>query len=301
MLSRDQELAASALCDRVSDRTEFIGEIDDMAEKKVALIGFGAIAGIMLDRLTENDPDGRVQITAVLVRENRVEEARTALGPKTAIVSEISELLSHTPDIVVECAGQGAVEQYGEAVLSAGFDFMIISTGALADETIRNTLIAAGKKGNARMVLPAGAIAGIDGLSALRVGGLKKVRYSSTKPPGAWKGTPADEKFDLESMSERTVLYTGPASEAARLYPKNANLAATVALAGLGMEKTEIQLVADPSAGPNNVGRIEAVGSFGELTVECRGKPAPDNPKTSATTGLSVAYALLRDTGTIIL
>ena len=67
------------------------------------------------------------------------------------------------------------------------------------------------------------------------------------------------------------------------------------------MEKTEIQLVADPAVAPNNVGRIDAEGSYGKLTVECRGLPAPDNPKTSATTGLSLTYAILKGTQTIVL
>ena len=117
----------------------------------------------------------------------------------------------------------------------------------------------------------------------------------------AWKGTPAETNFDLTSITEKTVLFTGPASEAARDYPKNANLAATVALAGLGMEKTEIQLVADPDVAPNNVGRIDAKGRFGNLTVECRGLPAPNNPKTSATTALSLTYAILKGINTIVL
>jgi aspartate dehydrogenase len=217
------------------------------------------------------------------------------------VVSTIEDLIRLTPNFVVECAGQGAVAEYGEAVLRAGIDLMVISTGALADEEIRDRLTRAGRLSGAHMILPSGAIAGVDGLNSLRIGGLDSVRYTSTKPPLAWKGTPADGNFDLESITERTVLFTGPASQAARDYPKNANLAATVALAGLGMEKTEIQLVADPAVAPNNVGRIDASGQFGTLSVECRGLPAPDNPKTSATTALSLTYAILRGTDTIIL
>lgn len=269
--------------------------------KKIALIGYGAIAGIVTDKLREHDPDGKIRIVGILVREARVGEVQDTVGDQIQVVSSIDDLIRLTPNMVVECAGQGALADYGEAVLGAGIDLMVISTGALADEQIRNRLIHAGKISGSHMVLPSGAIAGIDGLNSLRIGGLESVRYTSTKPPLAWKGTPADDNFDLAAMTERTVLFTGPASEAARDYPKNANLAATVALAGLGMERTEIQLVADPSVAPNNVGRIDAAGSFGTLTVECRGLPAPDNPKTSATTALSLTYAILQGTETIIL
>ena len=269
--------------------------------KKIALIGYGAIARIVIDKLKEHDPAGDVRLMGVLVREGKVEEVRQAIDETVSVVSTIDDLIRLTPNFVVECAGQGAVAEYGDTVLRAGLDLMIISTGALADETLRQKLSDTAARSSARMILPAGAIAGIDGLNALRIGGLDQVRYTSTKPPLAWKGTPAETNFDLTSITEKTVLFTGPASKAARDYPKNANLAATVALAGLGMEKTEIQLVADPDVAPNNVGRIDAKGRFGNLTVECRGLPAPNNPKTSATTALSLTYAILKGINTIVL
>jgi aspartate dehydrogenase len=269
--------------------------------KKIALIGFGAIARIVVDKLKEHDPAGEVRLMGILVRSGRVDEVQKLVGGTVSVVSNIEDLVRLSPNVVVECAGQGAVAEYGESVLRCGIDMMIISTGALADSSLKKKLSGIANNTGARMILPAGAIAGIDGLNALKIGGLESVRYTSTKPPLAWKGTPAETNFDLASLSERTVLFTGPASEAARDYPKNANLAATVALAGLGLEKTEIQLVADPAVAPNNVGRIDATGSFGTLTVECRGMPAPDNPKTSATTALSLTYALLKGIDTIVL
>jgi len=268
--------------------------------KRIALIGYGAIARIVVDRLREHDPDRHVRIVGILVREGRVAEVQALAGPDAKVVSAIGDLLRLTPRMVVECAGQGAVADYGEAVLRAGIDLMIVSTGALAEVATLERLSGAAATTGARMIMPSGAIAGIDGLAAHRIGGLTSVRYTSTKPPLAWRGTPADGNFDLSAIAERTVLYTGPARDAARLYPRNANLAATVALAGLGMERTEIQLVADPAVAPNNVGRIDAVGTFGTMTVECRGQPAPDNPKTSATTALSLTHALLKDEGLII-
>lgn len=269
--------------------------------KKIALIGFGAIARIVVDKLKEHDPAGEIRLVGILVRDGRVDEVQRLVGSAVSVVPNVEDLIRLSPNIVVECAGQGAVADYGEAVLRCGLDFMIISTGALADDALRQRLSNVAANSNARMILPAGAIAGIDGLNALRIGGLESVRYTSSKPPMAWKGTPAETNFDLASLTERTVLFTGPASVAARDYPKNANLAATVALAGLGMENTEIQLVADPDVAPNNVGRIDAKGSFGTLSVECRGLPAPDNPKTSATTALSLTYALLKGVDTIVL
>ena len=126
----------------------------------------------------------------------------------------------------------------------AAADLMVISTGALADDAVRARLRAAADASGHRMLLPSGAIAGLDGLGALRIGGLTRVTYTSTKPPAAWRGTPAAEEHDLDNLQERRVIFSGAAADAARLYPKNANLAATVALAGLGLHQTQIKLVA---------------------------------------------------------
>jgi aspartate dehydrogenase len=96
------------------------------------------------------------------------------------------------------------------------------------------------------------------------------------------------------------VLYRGHAGEAALLYPQNANVAATVALAGVGFEKTEVELVADPEA-PGNVHEIEVEGAAGRFTISLQGRPSRTNPKTSALTALSVARALLNLDATIVI
>lgn len=265
----------------------------------VVLIGYGAIARLVVAELARHGDRG--PIAGVLVRPGRLEETRAELATGMPVITNIGELAGLAPDLVVECAGQGAVADYGEAVLGAGLDFMVIGTGALADDDLRGRLIAAAEGSGARLILPAGAIAGIDGLSALRLGGLDHVRYTATKPPLAWKDTPAEEEFDLDSMTTAEVIFEGPAALAARRYPKNANLAATVALAGLGMERTEIRLVADPAIAPDNSGRIEARGALGTLDVICRGRPAADNPKTSAVTAYSIAHQILNRGAALVL
>lgn len=255
----------------------------------IALIGYGAIGRMVVAGLA--DAADQARLVGVLVRQGYVAQARADLDPSVTVAWRFEELAETAPDLIVECAGQAAVVEHGEEALATGTDLLVISTGALADAALRRRLVDAAARAGARMVVPAGAIAGIDGLAALRVGGLDHVRYTSIKPPGAWKGTPAEDAFDLDGLADATVIFTGSAGDAARQYPKNANLAVTVALAGAGFDKTEIELVADPASG-DNIGRIEASGTFGDLRVEFAGRPARDNPKTSAVTAHSILHAI---------
>lgn len=265
---------------------------------KIVVIGYGAIGRMVVAEIGKMD--GPAEIVGVLVRPSRLAETRAALPVGIAPLTSAIDALRFDPDLIVECAGQGAVAEYGETILGAGCDLMVIAIGALADDDLRSRLIEAARGTGARITLPSGAIAGIDGLAALRLGGLDRVRYISIKPPVAWKGTPADENFDLDALSERTVIFTGPAREAAQRYPKNANIAAIVALAGVGLDATEIELVADPEV-EGNIGRIEAEGVYGTLTVELSGHAAPDNPKTSASTALSIVNAVCNRTNTVVI
>ena len=172
----------------------------------------------------------------------------------------------------------------------------MISIGALAEPELLEDLTAAATRGSSKLVLAAGAVAGADALSAARVAGLERVVYTSRKPPGAWKGTVAETRCDLDALTAETVLFAGPADEAARLYPQNANVAATIALAGAGFAETEVTLVADPSAA-GNVHHIVAGGMFGKFEVEIWGRPLPDNPKTSTLAAHSVVAEIRRRAG----
>lgn len=257
----------------------------------VALIGYGAIGRVVAAELLR-DP-GAEPLVAVLVRPSYAETARAALPPQVAVVETVSALLGLPLSCVVECAGQGALAEYGPAVLDAGLDLIAVSVGALTDDTLHERCRTACRASGASLVLPAGAIAGLDGLQALRAAGLERVRYVSRKPPHAWRGTEAERLLDLEALIEPKEFFRGSARQAASRFPKNANLAAIVALAGLGLDETEVSLVADPGLS-GNVGRIEAQGRAGRLEVTCDGAASADNPKTSATTAFSLVEAVRR-------
>lgn len=264
--------------------------IPAMPPRRVGLIGFGAIGQAVAQGWTQQPVDGH-RLAAVLVRPAQQAAARASLPQHIQVVTDRDALLAAAPDLVVEAAGHGAVQQHGAALLGQGTALMLLSIGALADAGLHDTLCAAARAGNTALLLPVGAIAGLDGLMALRRAGLTAVRYTSTKPPQAWRGTPADGPFDLAALAAPTVLFDGSARDAARLYPKNANLAAAVALAGLGFERTRVRLVADPAAS-GNTGQIDAEGPTSRLQVTVGGAASAGNAKTSGIVAHSVLSAL---------
>ena len=264
----------------------------------VGLIGCGGIAQDVLAALRASPANG-VSIVGALARPGRGEAARARLCG-VDVVEALDALLARGPALVAEVAGQSAVAEHGDAVLRSGVDCLVISVGALADPALFARLRSAAHDGSSRILLPAGAIGGLDAIAAMRVAGLTSVRYRSRKPPAAWRGSPAEQAVDLDQLTRRTVLYKGTAGEAALLYPQNANVAAAVALAGLGFDATEVELVADPDA-PGNIHEIEAEGVAGSFSIQLQGKASRTNPKTSALAALSVARALLNRHATIVI
>lgn len=264
----------------------------------VAIIGFGSIARDLIDILAST-ADGPPDRLSVLVRKARVDETKESVGSNVQLVtSELDEILAAKPDVVVECAGHSAVSEFGEAVLRNGTDLIIASAGAMADAKLYRSLGSAALETGAQCVLPAGAIGGIDALGAARLSGLKTVTYVGRKPPEAWSGTSAEKVTDLANLEQECVFFEGSARDAAQAYPKNANVAATLALAGLGMDDTKVQLIADPATS-ENVHEFSVTSEALDFSVRLVGKPSPRNPKTSRSTVYSIARAVLNRSAAI--
>lgn len=256
---------------------------------RVGLIGFGAIGRSIVD-LWHNLPSRSFLLAGVCVRPNQIETAQNILPEGTLICDDIERLLEIRPDCIIEAAGHGVVQSQAARILRHGCSIYLLSVGSLAEEKLRGTLLTAAAEGDSQVLIPAGALAGFDGLLTLACDNLQSVKYTSTKPCKAWEGTVASETHALHRLTRPTIIFQGNAGEAARLFPKNANLAAAVALAGIGFERTQVELVADPRSS-SNVGTVEAVGNTSTLTLSVASDPS-SNPKTSANVGASVIAAL---------
>jgi len=253
----------------------------------VAMVGCGAIGAGVLQALRN---DAFIRFSDIIVSEQGLGAARglaAELAPDARVVSR----LDAAPDVLLECAGHGAIEQHVIAALERGISCLLVSTGALAQPGLVEQLAAAAQRGGAQVQFLAGAIGAIDALAAARIGGLDRVEYTGRKPPSAWQGTPAQQQYDLDGLSSATEIFSGSAREAARLYPKNANVAATLAFAGLGLDQTRVRLLADPGVA-DNVHQVQASGAFGSFELTLRGRPLAANPKTSALTVFSAVRGL---------
>jgi len=266
-----------------------------MNVKRFAMIGFGAIAHAVLDNIRA---EPRLQLAQLVVSSGKAKAVQAQLAqmqlPYQVLVTEnliVPNENDPALDCVLECAGHAAIQSHVLPALQQGLPCLLVSVGALAEAGLSEALEMAAAQGNTQLQLLSGAIGGIDALAAARVAGLDEVLYTGRKPPKGWLGSPAQDKLDLLNLREAEVFFEGSARDAARLFPKNANVAATLALAGLGLDATQVRLVADPAVS-ENIHHWQAQGAFGRMEVTLAGKPLAANPKTSALTVYSVLRAL---------
>lgn len=259
---------------------------------KIGIIGEGAIGRYVAGILYERSLGPHVIVT----RSCHLDETS---ADNTAHVGSVADL---PPDItlMVECAGHAALAEHGCAVLERGIDLITISLGALADPALAKNLADAARGGGSQLHLASGAIGGLDCLRAAKIGGLSTVTYVGRKPPRSWQGSPAENRLDLDRLEVAATHFEGTARDAAIAYPKNANVAAAVALAGAGFDATQVKLVADPTI-TANIHEIHAVGAFGQFSFQIEGKALLDNPRSSALAAMSAISAIERQLDPITL
>lgn len=205
----------------------------------------------------------------------------------------IEDLLAFKPQLVIETASQKAVKSYLPDCLRSGATVVITSVGALADTKLYLELQQLATQHNARMIVPSGAIGALDYIKAVRHAPDLKITYESRKPVAAWLPELQALGVSTESIKDELLLFEGSASEAAKRYPQNLNVAATLALAGAGMEATEVQVFVDPAL-QQNKHTIYVSSQFGDMKMEITNTPSPSNPKSSWVVAQSVRSVIER-------
>jgi len=243
----------------------------------VALLGGGTIARLVL----EHRPPG-IEVTALVGRNPASRGA--SLGREFGIPYVVGRdaLLATRPQAVLEAASHEAVREHLVPLLEAGVNVVVLSAGALADDALRRAAEAAAARGGALFYVPSGGIGGLDALKTACLAGVDQVSIQVAKPPAAWKGIDFVEKsgVDLDRLQAPHVLFEGPAREGVPHFPQNVNIAAVLALAGVGMDRTRLKVVADPAL-TLNTHTIRVSGASGRITLVLENVPSPENPKTS--------------------
>lgn len=206
----------------------------------VGVIGFGTIGARLARRV--GGIEG-LRLAALLVRPRDIDTAREVVGD--AACTTLAEFLARSPKVTVECASAAALVECGAPLMAAGSDVMPLSLGAFADAQVERRLTEAARAGPGRLEIPAGAIGALGLLAAGRHTGLSRAVQRATYPTARWQTMGAGAM--MAGTADGTPFFTGSVREAVTRLPGHLNLSVAVALAGLGLDRTEIALVADAS------------------------------------------------------
>jgi aspartate dehydrogenase len=229
------------------------------AKKKVGLIGCGAIATVLAQAI-----ECKLVICDELIiydfEASKAQKLKETLDFPVTIVNSVEGLIALKPKVIVEAASQEAVKDYVTKIASAEIDTIVMSTGALLDLNVDLS----------KVHIPSGAVGGLDALSSAALAGIEELVLTSRKNPKALGTSNIEEK----------ILYEGYAEEAARKFPREMNVAATLALT-VKPAKVKVRVVSDPSV-KRNTHEIQVKWRFGEMFMRFANDPHPDNPHTSA-------------------
>ncbi len=263
-------------------------------ELTVAIGGLGAI-GAHLARALDAGVEG-LRLVAVAARDQE-KARRTVAGfrapPKLVGLSELAEYA----DIVVEAAPAAVFEQIAEAAIARGRIFVPSSVGALLP---RMHLVARARETGARIVVPTGALLGLDAVRAAAEGKVESVTIETRKPPRGLEGAPylVENKIDVFAITTPTIVFKGNAFDAAKGFPANVNVAAALALAGIGPERTMVEIWGDPTV-TRNTHTIRVEAETVRLTMTIENVPSEENPRTGKITPLSILACLRGLTSTL--
>jgi aspartate dehydrogenase len=259
--------------------------------QRVAIAGFGAIGRVVAEHL-ERGIDG-LTLAAVSARDTARAKAAMAGFAKPVPVLPLARL-GDEADIVVECAPAAVLRDIAEPALAKGRTLITLSCGALLDNF---DLVDLARRQGGRILVPTGALLGLDAVQAAAVGNIDRIHMITRKPPNGLEGAPylVEHSIAVTGLTEPKRVFTGTAREAARGFPANVNVAAALALAGIGPDRTTIEIWADPAI-DRNIHRIEVESDAARLSLQIENVPSVENPKTGRLTPLSVV-ALLRKLG----
>lgn len=262
-------------------------EPEKRAALKVGVAGLGTIGLPVVKALARGIPG--LELAAVSSGREDIARRRLDEAGIRVPVADVAALVAAS-DVVVECAPARVFRAIAEPALAAGRVLVTVSGAALLDAP---EIVALAKRSGGRILLVTGALVGLDAVRAAAEGSIRSVRMVSRKPPASLKGAPYLEAhgIDVSAVSEPKRVFKGSARDGARGFPANVNVAASLALAGIGPDKTELEIWADPTV-TRNTHTIEVEADSARFSMTIENVPSPGNPATGQITPLSVIAAL---------
>jgi aspartate dehydrogenase len=261
----------------------------------VAVGGLGAI-GLPVARRLDAGIEG-LRLVAVSARDRARARANTADFAAPPPVMAL-EHLAERAEVVVDCAPADCFLELAEPAIAGGRILVTVSPAALLSHM---DLVERAKETGARIVVATGALLGLDAVRAADEGAIDSVTLVTRKPPGGLAGAPYLERhgIDLEGLAEPLKVFEGSAREGARGFPANVNVAAALGLAGIGPDRTRLQIWADPTV-TRNTHRIEVEAEAARFSMTIENVPSEENPRTGRLTPLSVIATLRRLTAPLV-
>lgn len=259
---------------------------------RIGIIGCGFIGTTIGGALDQMDKVSAINLLDMDFE--RAVQLSSRLSKGRVFRTEELDDFIHGSDMVIESASQDAVKEFMLKVMEAARDAMILSIGALVDDELWENMKVTAERTGSRILIPSGAIAGIDGIYSGSMADIDCVTLTVRKPPGGLSLPPElhHRSDELRDLKEPAVLFEGKAREAVKMFPRNVNVAATVALAGIGFDRTTVKIIADPKV-QRNMQSIEVRGRFGEMKIQMMNQPSTSNPRTSYMAPLS-AIAMIK-------
>jgi aspartate dehydrogenase len=266
-------------------------------KKKISIIGCGAIGSELAQHVDSNMAKNVTLLSILDIRPENAQTLKSKLSNNSPLIfNNFADFVKSESfqdvELVIEAASQNAITSYLNQLISFKKDVLVMSVGAFANSAFFSEVSRNVESNDINIYVPSGAIAGIDALKSVK-NSVSYVTLTTTKNPNSLKDSPffKNNNFTVDSIKKRTLIFEGSAIEAVQNFPTNVNVAALLGLAGIGVEKTKVNVIADPSIRINKH-EIKVIGKFGELIVRVKNIPSSTNPKTSYLAILSVIECL---------
>lgn len=265
----------------------------NVKKPKIALIGLGSLNRDVFKALSQpegSSPDDWAYDIKVFLRSRQLR--KEPLPDGLTSVDSVQRLLDWRPDLIIEAASPQAVRDYVPLCLSAGCHVLIASVSAFVDPLLSEQIFRTAQRGEGRVLIPSGAIGGLDYLAALKESGHEiTLAYQARKPLATWSNELRAQGVDPDTLTEPYVIFQGSAQQAIERFSTRLNVAATLALVGAGMQKTLVQVVVDPDIAANEH-HVKVTSSLGQMSIKLVNEPSPAGTGTSWIVAQSIIAAV---------